>query len=210
MQLYVFCMFLVGYPQTPEPAIPLVDWHKLTYLVLTCRKTPINQLIKITCNMLSTDSIMEAFVQYFPGLLAFSQSAIHQPGLHYIFWICWATFRGWETARWPSWTALLQFVLQNAAQVLSVIATSMSAWTHVESYSSASTSTDLFDQSGTINVGAPFIGTQMRMGNKDRNECTSLSILPPWLWTLYTRHNQVIAIVCRVLNSATLALRLPY
>jgi hypothetical protein len=23
---------------------PLVDWHKLTYLVLTCRKTPINQL----------------------------------------------------------------------------------------------------------------------------------------------------------------------
>jgi len=25
-----FCMFLVGYPQTPEPVIPLVDWHKLT------------------------------------------------------------------------------------------------------------------------------------------------------------------------------------
>jgi len=40
-----FCMFLVGYPQTPEPVIPLVDWHKLTYLVLTCRKTPINQSI---------------------------------------------------------------------------------------------------------------------------------------------------------------------
>jgi len=38
-------MFLVGYPQTPEPVIPLVDWHKLTYLVLTCRKTPINQSI---------------------------------------------------------------------------------------------------------------------------------------------------------------------
>jgi len=38
-----FCMFLVDYPQTPEPVIPLVDWHKLTYLVLTCRKTPINQ-----------------------------------------------------------------------------------------------------------------------------------------------------------------------
>jgi len=28
---------------TPEPVIPLVDRHKLTYLVLTCRKTPINQ-----------------------------------------------------------------------------------------------------------------------------------------------------------------------
>jgi len=38
-------MFLVGYPQTLEPVIPLVDWHKLTYLVLTCRKTPINQSI---------------------------------------------------------------------------------------------------------------------------------------------------------------------
>jgi len=38
-----FCMFLVGYPQKPEPVISLVDWHKLTYLVLTCRKTPINQ-----------------------------------------------------------------------------------------------------------------------------------------------------------------------
>jgi len=38
-------MFLVGYPQTPEPVIPLLDWHKLTYLVLTCRKTPINQSI---------------------------------------------------------------------------------------------------------------------------------------------------------------------
>jgi len=34
------CMFLVAYPQTHE----LLDWHKLTYLVLTCRKTPINQL----------------------------------------------------------------------------------------------------------------------------------------------------------------------
>jgi len=34
-------MFLVGYHQTPEP----VDWHKLTYRVLTCRKTPINQSI---------------------------------------------------------------------------------------------------------------------------------------------------------------------
>jgi len=44
MQLHVFCMFLVGYHQTPEPVIPLVDWYKLTYLVLTCRKTPINQL----------------------------------------------------------------------------------------------------------------------------------------------------------------------
>jgi len=40
-----FCMFLVGYPQTPEPVIPRVDWHKLTYLVLTCRETPINQSI---------------------------------------------------------------------------------------------------------------------------------------------------------------------
>jgi len=38
-------MFLVGYPQTPEPVIPLVDWHKLAYLVLTCHKTPINQSI---------------------------------------------------------------------------------------------------------------------------------------------------------------------
>jgi len=40
-----FCMFLVGYPQTPEPVITLVDWHKLTYLVLTCRRTPINHHI---------------------------------------------------------------------------------------------------------------------------------------------------------------------
>jgi len=40
-----FCMFLVGYPQMPEPVIPLVDWQKLTYLVLMCRKTPINQSI---------------------------------------------------------------------------------------------------------------------------------------------------------------------
>jgi len=47
MQLYVFCMFLVGYPQTPEPIIPLVDWHKLTYFVLTCRKTPINQSMNV-------------------------------------------------------------------------------------------------------------------------------------------------------------------
>jgi len=39
-----FCMFLVGYPQTPEPVIPLVEWHKLTYLVWPYRKTPINQL----------------------------------------------------------------------------------------------------------------------------------------------------------------------
>jgi len=38
---------IVGYPQTPEPVIPLVDWHKLTYLVLTCRKTPINQPINV-------------------------------------------------------------------------------------------------------------------------------------------------------------------
>jgi len=37
-------MFLVGYPQMPEPVIPLVHWHKLTYLVLTCCKTPTNQL----------------------------------------------------------------------------------------------------------------------------------------------------------------------
>jgi len=38
-----FCMFLVGYPQRWASNPPLVDWHKLTYLVLTCRKTPINQ-----------------------------------------------------------------------------------------------------------------------------------------------------------------------
>jgi len=31
--------------------IPVVDWHKLTYLVLTCRKTPINQLIYASINM---------------------------------------------------------------------------------------------------------------------------------------------------------------
>jgi len=42
------CMFLYvprWLSSTPEPVIPLVDWHKLTYLVLTCRKTPINQLM---------------------------------------------------------------------------------------------------------------------------------------------------------------------
>jgi len=47
-------MFLVGYPQTPEPVItPGIDWHKLTYLVLTCRKTPINQSINQSINQLT-------------------------------------------------------------------------------------------------------------------------------------------------------------
>jgi len=39
------CMFLYvprWLSSTPKPVIP---WHKLTYLVLTCRKTPINQSI---------------------------------------------------------------------------------------------------------------------------------------------------------------------
>jgi len=53
--------FLVGYPQTPKPVIPLVDWHKLTYLVLTCRKTPINQSIN--------QSIIHSF--YVKVLMAF-------------------------------------------------------------------------------------------------------------------------------------------
>jgi len=29
----------------------LVDWHKLTFLVLTCRKTPINQSINQSINI---------------------------------------------------------------------------------------------------------------------------------------------------------------
>jgi len=30
---------------------PLAEWHKLTYLVLTCRKTPINQSINQSINL---------------------------------------------------------------------------------------------------------------------------------------------------------------
>jgi len=37
----VCVLFLIGYPQLP--VLPLAEWYKLTYLVLTCRKTPINQ-----------------------------------------------------------------------------------------------------------------------------------------------------------------------
>jgi len=32
-------LFLVGYPQTPEPVIPLVDWRKLTYLVYSTNQS---------------------------------------------------------------------------------------------------------------------------------------------------------------------------
>jgi len=35
--------FLVSYPQPPEPVFELAEWPKLTYLVLMCHKTPINQ-----------------------------------------------------------------------------------------------------------------------------------------------------------------------
>jgi len=45
-----FCTFLVGYPQTSEPVIALVDWHKLTYHVLTCRKTPITPKLRTLQN----------------------------------------------------------------------------------------------------------------------------------------------------------------
>jgi len=51
-------MFLVGYPQTSEPVIPLVDWHKLTVLVLTCHETPISQFTAIT----SHGSVPRVFV----------------------------------------------------------------------------------------------------------------------------------------------------
>jgi len=44
--IYHFRTIKLCYPQTPEQVIPLVDWHKLTYLVLTCRKTPISQCSK--------------------------------------------------------------------------------------------------------------------------------------------------------------------
>jgi len=31
---------------------PVVDWHKLTYILLTCRKTPINQsIVKLSVNL---------------------------------------------------------------------------------------------------------------------------------------------------------------
>jgi len=53
LHVYVHCIvfncILLYVPRwlssTPEPVIPLVDWHRLTYLVLTCRKTPIKQSI---------------------------------------------------------------------------------------------------------------------------------------------------------------------
>jgi len=54
-----FCMLLVGYPQTSEPLIPLADWHKLTYLVLTCRKIPINQ----HCKFVSTVNVRLLFIR---------------------------------------------------------------------------------------------------------------------------------------------------
>jgi len=54
-----FCMFLVDYPQTPEPVIPLVDWHKLTYLVVTCRNTPINQLMLVVSILAWHASVFE-------------------------------------------------------------------------------------------------------------------------------------------------------
>jgi len=45
MQLYVFVCFSLAILKRLSQKSPLVDWHKLTYLVLTCRKTPINQSI---------------------------------------------------------------------------------------------------------------------------------------------------------------------
>jgi len=44
MQLYVFVCFSLVILNA-WASNPLVAWHKLTYLVLTCRKTPINQSI---------------------------------------------------------------------------------------------------------------------------------------------------------------------
>jgi len=43
MQLYVFVCSWLAILKRQSQQSPLVDWHKLTYLVLTCRKTPINQ-----------------------------------------------------------------------------------------------------------------------------------------------------------------------
>jgi len=42
----MFCMFLVGNPQTPEPVIPNGRLAQIDLFVLTCRKTPINQCLK--------------------------------------------------------------------------------------------------------------------------------------------------------------------
>jgi len=38
MYQIVCLLFLVGYPQPPEPVL-LAEWHKMTYLMLTCCKT---------------------------------------------------------------------------------------------------------------------------------------------------------------------------
>ena len=44
MELLFSTLYLVGYPQPPEPAgSPLAEQHNLTYLGLTCCKTPVNR-----------------------------------------------------------------------------------------------------------------------------------------------------------------------
>ena len=45
MLLLLLTLHLVRYPQPPEPVLPPAERHKLTCLVLTCRKTPIDQCI---------------------------------------------------------------------------------------------------------------------------------------------------------------------
>jgi len=51
-------MFLVGYPQTPEPLIPPGRLAQIDHLVLTCRKTPINQSIVAACMVAESPFIM--------------------------------------------------------------------------------------------------------------------------------------------------------
>jgi len=56
------CLFLYvphWLSSNARAVIPLVDWHKLTYLVLTCHKTPINQSIFcLTWKLLSVLNII--------------------------------------------------------------------------------------------------------------------------------------------------------
>jgi len=68
-QLRSASLSLLSYPQMPEPVIPLVDWHKLTYLVLTCHKTPINQSNLVSTLLLPIVVLsMLAFYLEFPPL----------------------------------------------------------------------------------------------------------------------------------------------
>jgi len=53
MQLPYVCIVSRWLSSTTRVGTPLTEWHKLTFLVSTCRRTQINQLINLFTNILS-------------------------------------------------------------------------------------------------------------------------------------------------------------